>query len=189
MRFLKRKLALALEKDEKSEDLSPQRNPGSKANTKTIQKQADKRSKKALKAKEYEKKLATKNIIKNYSRAIGNFAMSDLFLPYVSDDPLCATIDWKEFVAFSKDARDTIQNIDNLKERLIINENDEPKIVTFKRLFKMAAEIFIKYFSVNWIFSAKLIYKQCYVQYRGTLLRGIQNPSKLTICPQTSDYE
>ena len=180
MRFLKKKIILAQEKAKKFHNLKSQK----QLNTNSIQKQAQKRSKKARMSKEYEKKLATKNIIKNYSRAIGNFAMSDLFLPYAANSPYSGCFVWNEFVEFARDARDNIQNIHNLKERLIVNEDDDTRTATFKALFKMAAEIFIKYFSVNWIFSAKLIYKQIYVQYRGTLLRGIQSPSKLTTCPQ-----
>ncbi len=179
MRFLKKKVLLSLLRKERlnantleSKSCEPK---------KSIKKRSSGLIKKTHKTQENEKKLSTKNIIKNYSRAIGNFAMSELFLPYVSEDPLVSGLVWSEFVGFCKTARDTIQNIENLREYLIINEDEVEKVAAFKTLFKKAAVIFIKYFSVNWIFSAKLIYKQTYVQYRGNLLRGIMDPMKLTI--------
>jgi len=61
-----------------------------------------------------------------------------------------------------------------------IDTNDEEEIRNIKCLFKEMAEIFIKYFSVNWIFSGRLQYKKEHLKYRFNLLRRLRNPELFT---------
>jgi len=183
MRLLKRKLALVpfdLEEQEEqnySWSISETKLPIVKKPLKKSKSQARRKHKRIP---EEEEKLARKNIVKNYGRAIANFALSDLFLPYIENDPLKSQVDWDEFLAFAKHARDAIQNAETMRDSFLIRIEDSERQIAIKRLFQKAAEIFIKYFSINWIFSGKLIYKQVYVQARGDLLRKILKPETLS---------
>jgi len=63
---------------------------------------------------------------------------------------------------------------------LLPEKNENPMITKFKRLFQVISEIFIKYFSVNWIFDSKVQYKQAHLKFRFKILRRIQNPELFT---------
>jgi len=127
-----------------------------------------------------EDRLAMKNIIKNYARAIASFALSELFLPYVEETPEKKLVRWEEFINYTKKARSEIQNIDCFRDYLLIRKGDSQELVAMKKLFQLAGITFIKYFSVNWIFSGKIVYKLFYLKFRGKLLRRIQNPKLFT---------
>ena len=125
-------------------------------------------------------KLANKNIVKNFGRAIANFASSDLAFPYL--EPLLKekNVNWKDFVHYALSMRDFIQNIETFRDSMLRNEYEGKQKEDYKEFFRKAAEIFVKYFSVNWIFSGKMVYKMEYLKMRGTLLRKIRNPDSFT---------
>ncbi len=182
MRFLKNKLALAILDTEDLDGFESSCSPGREKIPlvrKALKKSKSSARKKQKRNSEEEEKLATKNIIKNYGRAIANFALSDLFLPYVEEDRLKSQIDWDQFLDFAKTARDAIQNIETLRDSLIIKPEDSENEATFKKLFQKAGELFIKNYSLDWIFSGKLIYKEVYVRARDDLLKKILNPETL----------
>jgi len=122
-------------------------------------------------------KLANKNIIKNFGRAIANFAASDIAFPYL--EPLLKekNVNWKDFVHYALSMRDFIQNIETFRDSMLRNEYEPKEKEDYKEFFRMAAEIFMKYFSVNWVFTGKMLYKMEYLKIRGALLRRIKNPS------------
>ena len=132
------------------------------------------------KTKARREKLANKNIVKNFGRAIANFASSDLAFPYL--EPLLKekNVNWKDFVHYALSMRDFIQNIETFRDSMLRNEYEGKQKEDYKEFFRKAAEIFVKYFSVNWIFSGKMVYKMEYLKMRGTLLRKIRNPDSFT---------
>jgi hypothetical protein len=73
--------------------------------------------------------------------------------------------------------RDFIQNIETFRDSMLRNEYEPKEKEDYKEFFRMAAEIFMKYFSVNWVFTGKMLYKMEYLKIRGALLRRIKNPS------------
>jgi hypothetical protein len=121
-------------------------------------------------------KLANKNIIKNFGRAIANFASSNLSLPYLDDIKELKKEHYKGFINYALEMRGFIQNIDTFKESLVTTDQDSKLKILYKQVFRKIAIIFMKYFSVNWIFSGKTLYKQEYLNFRGSLLRKIVDP-------------
>lgn len=121
-------------------------------------------------------KLANKNIIKNFGRAIANFASSNLAIPYLEDMKELKKDNLKGFINYALEMRGFIQNIDTFKESLVITDQDGKMKILFKQVFRKIAIVFMKYFSVNWIFSGKTLYKQEYLNFRGSLLRKIYDP-------------
>lgn len=137
-------------------------------------------SKSALKQKPERGSTSAKNIVKNYGRALANFAASDLAVPYLMvllhrDD---ARI--KEFRKFIGTKKKQARCIKGLRNLLITQHEDPHMITTFKKVFKDLSVTFIKYFSVNWIFSGKLCDKITHLKYRFKILRRIRNPEHFT---------
>jgi len=119
---------------------------------------------------------STKNIVKNYGSAIISFSYSELSKPYLEPFFQEYGVASKEFSDFVDQARTAVTGITSFRNMLLINEDDDEKCVACKHVFQKIAEVFIKYFSVNWIFSGKVTHKLIYLKYRGKMLRRIQNP-------------
>jgi len=122
---------------------------------------------------------ATKNIVKNYGKAICNFATSQIAIPYltqlIKDD-----IQLTDFVAYVSQIKESIRGLHHFRSILIENNDDSPLIIKYKKLFKEISEVFIKYFSVNWIFSGKVLHKQAHLKFRFKMLRRIRCPELFT---------
>jgi hypothetical protein len=127
-----------------------------------------------------EKIRCAKNIAKNYGRAIGNFAVSDIAKPYILPILNQEGSDMKAFSDFVKATKSTIKGIDTFRALLMIHDTEEDNVVRCKKVFRKIGEVFIKYFSVNWIFSSKIIHKLTYLKFRFKILRRIKNPELFT---------
>lgn len=139
--------------------------------------QPDRRKRKKKRKNPMRRKiLATKNILKNFGRAIANFASSQIALPYIQNTEEWKAINQEDFNKYALGTRDYIQNIDTFRDCFLIKEDDVEEEKNLKRLFQKAGLAFMKYFAVNWIFSGKIEYKLEYLKYRGKILRRIQNP-------------
>jgi len=128
------------------------------------------------------KDLSNKNIVKNYARAMINFALSVSAIPYlnriIKDEN--TEINLNEFRMYMQEQKDDITSIRNLRKLLLTEEDDSEQIATFKRVFKAICVIFVKFFSVNWIYSSKIGDKLTHVKYRFKILRRVKNPENFT---------
>jgi len=123
---------------------------------------------------------SAKNIVKNYGRALANFASSNLALPYLTvlyRNEESRIKDFRKFIAAKKKQARCIKGLRNL---LIAQDDDTEAIASFKGVFKDLSVIFIKCFSVNWIFSGKLCDKITHLKYRFKILRRIRDPEHFT---------
>jgi hypothetical protein len=125
----------------------------------------------------YKKVLVTKNVVKNFGRAIASFSCSKLSVPYLDEIQMTIPFDLSSFLAYVSDLRISIQSAPSFRAALLIKDNDTDEVKTNKLVFQKIAEVFIKYFSVNWIFSGKLLYKQEYLKLRNVILRKIRDPN------------
>jgi len=117
-----------------------------------------------------------KNVIKNYGRAICNFILSEASSSYLEKVLKELSINRIEFLAYIREQRSYLKGISEFRHMLLPSPTDDERILLFKKAFQQLSEIFVKYFSVNWIFSGKLLYRIEYVKYRNKLLRRIKNP-------------
>lgn len=132
--------------------------------------------------KKDESKPSSKNIVKNFGKAMCSFASSHLAIPYLErinchskDD-----VDLEEFQSHIHSKRDLIDSIDSLRSLLLITKNDDEILIGFKKIFQEISVIFIKYFSVNWIFQGKMSHKQAHLRSRFKMLRRIKSPQHFT---------
>ena len=125
--------------------------------------------------------ISNKNIVKNYSRAMVNFAVSGIAVSYLEKitryEP---SFNMEGFKKFMEEQREEITSIKRLRDILLICREDSAALTSFKRVFKALSLVFIKKFSVNWIYSSKIADKLIHVKYRFKMLRRVQNPEYFT---------
>lgn len=124
----------------------------------------------------------TKNIVKNYGRAICTFASSTTGKPYLEEilKRNNFNVSIEEFNQFVEANKEVVDSIERFKNMMLITKEDPPKLAACKQIFRLMGEVFIKYFSVNWIFSSKIVHKQPHLQFRFKLLRRLRNPELFT---------
>ena len=130
-----------------------------------------------------------KNAVKNFAKQCFNFASSSIGLS-IAKENLASEIDiaiFQEFIKGQKKAKITIADFRN--SLLHSKDEDSSKDKKNKELFQKICEMFMKYYSHNWIFdSKKLKNKWLHLRLRGALLRRIQDPgSFFNFCKRT-DY-
>lgn len=150
-----------------------------KVEVKLDDKSSKKKKRKRL-SKSRQLNLRTKNIVKNYGKAIASFATSDLAVPYL--EPMCIAekVGVSAFVDYVVNRKEFLDNIENLRNSLVKASNDSSSEESYKKIFRKIAEVFLKYFSVNWIFSGRVIYKLEHLYFRGKMLRRIKRAESLS---------
>lgn len=123
---------------------------------------------------------SSKNIMKNYARALTNFAIMDLATPYLNDLLKGERISLKQFREFINQNKEKVNCIKNLRNLLLIDDGDDPELTSCKTVFQGISVVFIKYFSVNWVFSSRVSDKQTHLKYRFKILRRIRDPENFT---------
>ncbi len=126
----------------------------------------------------------SKHIIKNYGKALCTFACSDIAKPYLEDilkhEYISKVITVQDFQVFIKGKRDIVDSMKSIRDMLLIKQSENKVLVAYKKMFQKISIIFIKYFSINWIFQGKMKHKQIYVNSRFKILRRIQDPQHFT---------
>lgn len=134
---------------------------------------------------------SSKNIMKNYARAFSTFALSKIAKPYliniatnylssVQSHSRETSAEIASFRMFIKANKAKINCIKQLRMILVPGPEDNVRIAFFKKLFQGICVIFLKFFSVNWLFSSKISDKIAHLKYRHKLLRRVQNPHLFT---------
>jgi len=123
---------------------------------------------------------ATKNVVKNYGRAICNFSTSTLSLPYLTPFLQKEEVTREGFIVFVSTSKGAIDGLHNFRNILLPREDDEEETAAYKQIFKDMSEVFIKYFSVNWIFHSKIFHKEAHLKFRFKMLRRIKSPELFT---------
>ena len=121
-----------------------------------------------------------KNIVSNFGRAISHFATSYIAIPYLLPQLQKEGVTLDEFVRFVNGAKNDIGSIQGMRRLLILDQKDHHTVIVYKKIFKNISEVFIKYFSVNWITHGKITHKLVYLKFRYNMLRRIQNPQQFT---------
>ena len=122
-------------------------------------------------------------IARNYAQAFCTFASSKLAIPYLKniiEQHYQGKVEVHFFQRFIKSKKRNTQNIVSLRDLLLIRPENTEKEVIYKKLFAQMCEIFIKYFSVNWIFSGKMKLREEHLRFRYKMLRRIRDPEHFT---------
>jgi hypothetical protein len=194
MRYLKNKIAKAIEHHKLSKTLvSPSKSATKETfqiNQKSLRKNLKNNDPKSsfmgeenhvnsIKT-EKRKRAAGNNVMKNYCAAMIHFAFSQMAEPYLAKLPEIQVLTLSKFYSILKLKKSNVNCISNLRQVLVQEQEDSDEIKAFKVLFQKACTVFLKFFSVNWIYNSKLTEKSKYLRYRGRLLRRVQDPAKFT---------
>ena len=120
------------------------------------------------------------NIVKNYSRALVNFALAKVAKPYLKLILNEKGLTFLEFQHFIDYDRRKVNCIKSLRNKLLITIKDCDTIVKCKNAFQNISVIFIKMFSVNWIYNSKISDKRTHLMCRFKILSRIKNPEYFT---------
>jgi len=120
------------------------------------------------------------NVMKNYARAMVNFSLSALADPYLERMKEKYVLNSGEFKKTLRGYKAKVNCIKHLRQVLLVVDDDSEEMKTFKRVFQELCIVFVKYFSVNWIYHGKMFERNKYLQYRGKMLRRVQNPEYFT---------
>ena len=129
----------------------------------------------------------TKNIVKNYGKAICKFIASRVAWDYLDPLLLQEQIQFKDFMAFVNNSKKSIDGLYHFRSILLESEDDDRNIAAYKRVFKAMGEVFIKYFSVNWVFHSKIQYREAHLKFRYKMLRRIKSPELFTYLKSSKD--
>lgn len=130
----------------------------------------------------------SKHIIKNYGKGMCTFACSRMAKPYLQDILKDRNIRIQDFQNHIKRKRKTIDSMKSIRDLLLVKKDDDTRLRAYKEIFQRISIIFIKYFSVNWIFQGKMSYKQAHVNARFKMLRRIKNPEHFTYFRDFTKY-
>jgi len=119
------------------------------------------------------------NIIKNYSRAMTNFAVSDIARPYLNKILESKEVKVDDFLEFIEERKQSVNCIKKLREMLPSDEAGDT-LEDMKTVFQDICILFLKMFSVNWIFSSKVTDKLAHLNCRFKIMRRIKNPQHFT---------
>ena len=123
---------------------------------------------------------SSNNIIKNYSRALTNFALSEVAEPYVTLAIQEHNVTKAHYDRFIRKDKQKMNCIQSLRNKLLIFPNDTENISRCKKVFQSVCVAFLKYFSVNWIYSSKVNDKLTHLKYRFKILRRVRDPQYFT---------
>jgi len=122
----------------------------------------------------------SKNVVKNFGKQMASFSCSVLSMPYLVPLAQQFNVTTSGFLDWIEEHKTRINSISALRSLLLITEDDSPEVKSYKKIFQQLGEIFIKYFSVNWIFNGRISNKLVHLKYRFRMLRRIRNPESFT---------
>jgi len=123
---------------------------------------------------------STKNIVKNFGRAMVTFTISKVAFPYLETRLKELDLDYKDFRNYLVERKENMDGISSLRALLLADETDDEMVIAIKEAFQYSAEIFVKYFSVNWIYHSKVGDKKNHLKARFKILRRIREPEYFT---------
>ena len=120
------------------------------------------------------------NIMKNYGRAMTNFALSTMARHYLDQILDRLGLDLPAFQKYIQDRRKSANCIKKLREMLPLESQVNPPDYPFKQAFQEICIKFLKFFCVNWLYSSKIAEKVTHLKYRFKILRRVKNPMFFT---------
>ena len=123
--------------------------------------------------------LSIKNIVKNFGKAICSFICSDLALPYVKSLAHTQKFNAELFTQYVFNIKETIDSVQGFRNSLLITDLDNQDIATYKVAFGELGRVFIRRYSISWIFNGRLRHKEEHLRFRSKLLRKMEKPENL----------
>ena len=148
MRFLKKKIALVEANKAKLQQQHPSNieNSQQESNNSSlfVNQKATKQCSRVRTEQPSQDVKSTKNISKNFDKAICKFALSSIALPYLQPIVEREEIELKNFVHFINRVKEKIDGLFSFRSVMLIGNEDSHEIKAAKRVFKSIGEIFTR---------------------------------------------
>jgi len=128
----------------------------------------------------FKKQLSGDNIIKNYGRAMTNFAISTPARSYLAVILPRLNVSLQAFYDYIKQRKSSANCIKQLRAMLPIGDEQSEEELNLKKVFQEICIIFLKFFCVNWLYSSKISEKVAHLKYRFKIMRRVKNPQYFT---------
>jgi len=128
----------------------------------------------------FKRHLSGDNIMKNYGRAMTNFALSTTArssLVVITAKYRVSLQDFNDYIRSKKKSANCIKQI---RKMLPIDGEENEEDFILRKVFQEISIVFLKFFSVNWLYSSKIAEKTQHLKYRFKILRRVQNPRYFT---------
>jgi len=126
------------------------------------------------------KHLSGDNIMKNYGRAMTNFALSSMAKPYLLSITANLGITLESFQDYIKERKKSANCIKQLRAMLPLGTGQQEEKLELKTAFQKICIIFLKFFVANWLYGSKICEKVAHLKYRFKILRRVKNPQYFT---------
>jgi len=124
--------------------------------------------------------LSGDNIMKNYGRAMTNFALSTTARYYLVTIATRNDVSLQDFSEYIRRKKKSANCIKQIRRMLPLDEDENDEEFKLKKVFQELCVVFLKFFSVNWLYSSKIAEKVQHLKYRFKILRRVQNPQYFT---------
>ena len=178
MRFLKNKIQRSLELAERRSQSEKHSQP-SETPPPLPQKISSFQEKSPINPCNKRRIAAGNNVMKNYCRALINFAESPMVIPYIINEAENG-ISEERFVRILSSKKKNANCIKGLRCLLLEDRRDSKETRAWKKMFQKSCEVFLKFFCVNWIYNSKVNDQLKHLSYRSKLLRRIKDPKHFT---------
>jgi len=121
----------------------------------------------------------SRNITSIFFKAICNFMISGPSLPYLQPALLKENVQFDEFYDFVNQVKIERSRLIDFISALKPHMNDSDKILACKRTMKLMTIVFVKYFSLGWIFQEQEGFKMPFLKMRFKLLKRIRNVNEI----------
>jgi len=126
-------------------------------------------------------KRESKNVVKNYGKAMAAFSLNDIAIPYLEVLVADNEVSIEDFRNFMINRKETIDSIGSLRDLFCPDfKIDTPQELRFKAVFRAISKVFVRDFAINWIFTSKSQYKSALINYRYKILRRVVDPASFT---------
>jgi len=126
------------------------------------------------------KQLSGDNIMKNYGRAMTNFALSTMAKPYLKGITEKLGISLESFQQYIKERKKSANCIKQLRAMLPLGSGEDEENFELKTAFQKICIIFLKFFVANWLYGSKICEKVIHLKYRFKIMRRVKNPQYFT---------
>ncbi|CAD8084011.1 unnamed protein product [Paramecium primaurelia] len=117
----------------------------------------------------------TKNIPKNYCKAIITFASKHQTLCHQILGDQLKVVKFLDRITVYKKKLMNIRTFSGL-----LSQSEDPVEEEFNKTFRILSRIFIKKYAINYIFNSKIVQHNWHLRYRQQIYKGIKNPKNFS---------
>jgi len=126
--------------------------------------------------------------MKNYGRAMTNFALSKMAQFYLNPIVEGLNITIEGFQNYISQKKKSANCIKQLRAMLPLHDDQRDPDLNYKKAFQSICVVFLKFFCINWLYSSKIAEKVAHLRFRFKIMRRVKNPQYFTYLKDFHDH-